>query len=93
MKIEDALFQEIKPVIESGQLDILQIMWEEYNEHTDFERELAWDYVFQKVYIHAALKKQRHICEWLDTIYEDFNPMLKIALRQMFPYARYLLNK
>jgi hypothetical protein len=93
MSIEDELIREVKPVIESGDLSVLQILWEEYSEHTDFERELAWDYIFQKVYLHAALKKQHHICEWLDSVYEEFDPMIKIAMRQMFSYAHYLLRK
>ena len=38
----------------------LQELWNQYND-TDFGRELAWDYVFQKVYIHSCLKKQKEI--------------------------------
>ena len=93
MTIEDELIQEIKPLINDGNLTALQIAWEEYSEYTDFGRELAWDYIFQKVYLHAALKKQRAICEWLDSIFQEFNPMIQIAMRQMFSYARYLLQK
>jgi len=90
--MEDEIIREIKPVIEAGNLDALQIVWEDYCE-MDFGRPVAWDYVFQKAYIHAALKKQRAICEWLDSIFKEFNPMTQIAMRQMFAYARYLLNK
>ena len=90
--MEDEIIREIKPVIEAGNLDALQIVWEDYCE-TDFGRPVAWDYVFQKVYLHAALNKQRAICEWLDSIFAEFNPMTQIAMRQMFSYARYLLNK
>jgi len=93
MSIEDELIQEIKPLINAGNLTALEIAWEDYRDNTDFGRELAWDYIFQKVYLHAALKKQRAICEWLDTIFLEFNPMLQIAMRQMFAYARYLLHK
>lgn len=93
MTIEEDLIKEIKPIIDDGNLTALQIAWEEYSEHTDFGRELAWDYIFQKVYLHAALKKQHAICEWLDSIFLEFNPMLQIAMRQMFSYARYLLRK
>jgi hypothetical protein len=93
MSIEDELIREIKPLIDSGNLDALCILWEEYSEHTEFERDIAWDYVFQKIYLHAALKKQNEICSWLDTIYLQFNPMIQIAMRQMFSYAKYLLHK
>jgi len=90
--MEDELIREIKPLIETGNLTALQIMWEDYSE-MEFDRPIAWDYVFQKIYLHAALKKQREICEWLDTIFLEFNPMTQIAMRQMFSYARYLLRQ
>jgi len=93
MGIEDDIIREIKPTIESGNLITLQIVWEDYRDNIEFDRPIAWDYVFQKVYLHAALKKQHAICEWLDSVFLDFNPMTQIAMRQMFAYARYLLNK
>jgi hypothetical protein len=91
--MEDQIISEIKPFIKEGNLEGMQILWEEYRDHTDFGRPVAWDYVFQKVYLHAALLKKHDICKWLDTLYETFNEMTKIAIRQMFPYARYLLRK
>jgi hypothetical protein len=90
--IEDEILSELKPVIAEGNLTELQQLWEEYQE-TDFGRDIAWDYVFQKSYLHAALKKKKDICDWLDTLFVTFNEMTKIALRQLFPYARYLLTK
>jgi len=93
MRIEEQLIDEIKPFIETGNLHGIIILWEDYTHNTDFGRELAWDYIFQKIYIHAALKKQKDICEWLDTLFKMFDPIQQIALRQMFSYANYLLNK
>jgi hypothetical protein len=90
--IEDEILFELKPVIAEGNLAELQRLWEEYQE-TDFGRDIAWDYVFQKAYLHAALKKKKDICDWLDTLFVTFNEMTQIALRQLFPYARYLLSK
>jgi hypothetical protein len=87
--IEDEVIRQIKVLIDEGRLVELQILWEEISE-TEFDRDLAWDYIFQKVYLHAALKKRDDICEWLDGLFEEFNPMIQIALRQMFAYARYL---
>ena len=52
-----------------------------------------WQYLFKECYIHACLKKQREIVNWLTTIYETFDPISKIALRQVFPYGRYLLAR
>ena len=91
MSIEEQLISQIKPFINIGNLDGLKDEWIEYQE-TDFGRNIAWDFVFQKIYLHSALKKQKHICEWLDTLYIEFDPIIKIALRQMFSYANYLLK-
>lgn len=91
MRIEDHLIHEIKEIIGSGDLTMLQEIWQDYQE-TDFGRELAWEYIFQKLYIHAALKKKKHICEWLDTLYVQLDPIQQIGIRHTMLYARYLLN-
>ena len=57
------------------------------------EESIAWDYLYQKVYIHACLKKRHKFVEWMNTLFEVLDPIEKIALRQMFSYGRYLLNK
>ena len=55
--------------------------------------DLPWDHLYQKVYLHACLKKRRDFVEWMDTLFETLEPIQKMALRQMFSYGRYLLNK
>jgi hypothetical protein len=90
--IERELISEIKRYIERGNLDDLKTLWEDYQE-TDFGRTVAWEYIFEKVYLHAALKKQKGICLWLDGLYQELDPIQQMGLRQMFPYARYLLRK
>lgn len=92
-RLEDHLVSTIKPLINKGDLDLVKELWIEYSEETEFAREVAWDYVFQKVYIHAALKKQRPICEWLDTIFLKFDPIVQIGMRHTFAYARTLLTE
>lgn len=93
MSIEEQLVLQIKPYINKGNLAGLKEQWTEYTCDTDFGREIAWDFVFQKIYLHAALKKQPHICQWLDEVFKELDPIQQIALKQMFPYARHLLNK
>ena len=90
--IENDVIEESKRYINGGDLGGLQGLWLEYQE-TDFGRELAWEYIFGKIYIHAALKKQRGICEWLDGLFKELDPIQQIGLRQLFPYARYLLGR
>ena len=45
-------------LINKGNLEGLKILWEDY-EDTDFGKKIAWDYIFQKVYVHSVLKKQK----------------------------------
>jgi hypothetical protein len=55
--------------------------------------ELPWDYIFQKVYVHACLKKRQTIIDWLMIVYDSLDPIQQIAIRQVFSYGRYLLKK
>jgi glutathionyl-hydroquinone reductase len=55
--------------------------------------EIAWDHVYQKVYLHACLKKRQSFVNWINQLFEMLDPIEKIALRQTFAYGRYLLNK
>ena len=54
---------------------------------------IAWDHVYQKVYLHACLKKRRRFADWMISLFEMLEPIEKIALRQTFAYGKYLLNK
>lgn len=92
-RLEDHIIRTIKPILEKGDLEGLKELWKEYHEGTEFPREIAWDYVFQKVYLHSALKKQHAICQWLDDIFLQFDPIVQIAMRQMFAYSRVLLHR
>lgn len=93
MTIEEDIIQEVKPLINEGNLDELKRLLNEYMHETDFGREIAWDFIFQKVYLHAALKKQKAICEWLDLLFTQLDPIKQIAMRQMFSYARHLMKE
>lgn len=90
--LEDHIISTIKAIINKGEIGALKELWTEYRDHTEFPRMIAWDYVFQKVYLHAALKKQIEMCEWLDEIFLEFDPIIQISMRHIFPYARTLLQ-
>jgi hypothetical protein len=77
-----------KDFINENNLSALQDFYEEHK-----EKNWGWDYTYQKIYLHACLKKRVEIVEWLKSLYAVFNPMQQIALRQMFAYGRYLLAK
>ena len=53
----------------------------------------VWDYIFKKVYIHACLKKNQAMVDILLKQYEGLSEIERIAIRQVFPYGRYLLAK
>ena len=90
--IEAHIIHDCKHFINNNDLDTIKSVWEEYSNTEDADT-IAWDSIYKDVYIHACLKKKRDIIAWLDTMYAGFNPIQKIALRQMFPYAKYLLRK
>ena len=54
---------------------------------------LPWDYIFQKVYLHACLKKQKAIVDWLMLVFTELPPIQQIAVRQIFSYGRTLLAR
>ena len=92
--MEDAIIRELKPLIDNGNLDSIKTQWREFQEETEFDRPVAWDYVFQKIYIHACLKKQSDIAKWLEEdIFKLFNPIIQVAIRHTFNYGRHLLRK
>lgn len=88
--MEHSMIQDIKGMVEAGQLEAMQILWEECQ---DMEDDIRWDIIFKAVYLHAALHKQYPICEWLDTVYQTMDPNLQRILLPIFPHARMLLNR
>jgi hypothetical protein len=61
---------------------------------TEYPQEPDWPYIFHRVYLHACLKGLTEAASWLETaIYPKMDPIQQIALRQIFPYGRVLLQK
>ena len=84
----EAFLQEGKAFITEGNLEALIELYTEQSKEN-----YAWEYVYQKLYLHACLKKKRDIVEWLKSLFPQFDPIQQIALRQMFSYGKYLLAK
>ena len=57
MHKEDLIILEIKQYINEGDLNSIKRRWEQYEKES--ECHVAWDFVFQKIYIHACLKKKK----------------------------------
>lgn len=84
----ESVYQECKEFINANKGEELKEYYE-YLITTDVQ--LDWPNLFQKVYIHACLKKRRDIAEWLTTLFSKFDPITQIAFRQVFFYGRWLL--
>ena len=82
------LVRELKNMVERDNLEGLVDYLEVYQ-----DSEIPWDTLFKDVYIHACLKKQKRIVDWLLGLYEAMPTIQKIALRQILSYGRYLLSK
>jgi len=85
------ILRDIKRFINEGKLQELKLYYEELCTADELPQDLPNFY--QKVYIHACLKKRRDIAEWLQSLFPHFDPITQIAYRQMFSYGRYLLAK
>jgi hypothetical protein len=82
------LVRELKTMVERDNLEGLVDYLEAYQ-----ESDIPWDTLFKDIYVHACLKKQQRIVDWLVQLYEKMPPIQKIALRQIFAYGRHLLGK
>ena len=84
-----SVLDDCKALVTAGDLKGLQ----EY--YADVQSEVAsnWQYLYQKVYLHACLKKKVEIVDWLTSLFPSFDPVSQIAMRQMFPYGRHLLAR
>lgn len=90
------ILEECKYYIETDQLEELQSYVYEWFQNKDIIQDyrLPIEYLYQQVYLHACLKKKNHIAEWLKNLFPIlFDDIQQIALRQMFSYGKYLLNK
>lgn len=84
----ETFLKDCKSLIEKDNVEGLQEYYLEYSGEN-----YPWEYIYQKLYLHACLKKKHRIVEWMNPLFEQFDPIQKIALRQMFSYGKYLLAK
>ena len=83
-----AFLSECKSLIEKDNLEGLQEVYADMR-----DEDFPWEYLYQKLYLHACLKKKKRIVEWMDSLFGLMDPIQQIALRQMFSYGRYLMAK
>jgi hypothetical protein len=89
----DAIVSIAKRFINVGNLDGLKEYFESVMTSTESGEDLDYAYLFRHIYVHACLRKQVAIVTWLKELYETMDPIMKIALRQIFGYGEHLLRK
>jgi hypothetical protein len=93
MTITNQIICTCKSCIDTNNLEELKKYYSELMEY-EYPSQPDWPFIFHRVYLHACLKKRKETAEWLEhTIYPRLDAIQQIALRQIFPYGRHLLNK
>lgn len=92
-QVNETIIRKAKEYINCGALTPLQQYFFELTEETEFETDPDWLYIYQKVYLHACLKKQHDIVEWMKPLFSKFDSIQQIAGRQMFSYGNWLENE
>ncbi len=89
--MDNEIIRDCKQHIEEGNLEYLK----EYLQNLlQDDREHDWPVIFHRVYLHACLKGQRDVADWLtNSVYPIMEPIQKIALRQIFSYGNHLLRQ
>ena len=90
--METALLHECKEYINANKFEEFKDFYKELTE-SEFETQPDWANLYQKVYLHACLKKRAEIAEWLESLFTQFPPITQIAYRQMFFYGHVLLRR
>lgn len=88
--VDRELLTTAKEFINKKDLSSLQLYWMELQD-TEFPCSVDWTGLFQKLYLHACNKGAIDITGWFQNVlFVQLDPIQQIALRQIFPYGRYL---
>lgn len=91
MPTETTEVKDLKLLVERGDLESMKAYILDVFETRD---DVDPAYTFQKVYLHACLKKKGLIAEWLQSeCFQHLDSIQQIAIRQVFSYGKYLLKK
>lgn len=87
----DVVVRDAKLLITKGDKEGLEAYYMNLIEIYDTST-IDFPYLFRHIYVHACLKKKHEIVSWLKELYETMDPIMKIALRQIFAYGDYLIR-
>jgi len=92
--MDKQIIENCKSYIEYDLIDDLKMYVNNILELNIKDYRLPIEYMYQQIYLHACLKKKHEIAEWIQSLFSKiFNEVQQTALRQMFPYGKYLLSK
>ena len=88
------IIRECKKLIENENLPELKEYYNTLDKQELFISNLiAYEYIFQKIFIHSCNFGNKEIIEWLTEKYDEMDNIRKIGLRQLFYYGKYILKK
>ena len=89
MRRSEEFVRQCKVFIENDSLDQLQNFITEYSGDDG----LAWEFILQKLYLHACLKKKKYIADAILDYRRYLDPIQQIGIRQMIAYGNWLLAR
>lgn len=91
--MSEEIIQRCKRYIDEKNTSALQVFYQELPDLYDTDQ-LDWPRIFHRVFLHACLKGNEPIAHWMQNdLYLKLDPIQQIALRQIFPYGRQLLQR
>lgn len=83
---------DLKSLVEREDLAALQTYFQQI-QTGESETPTEWDYLFQKLFLHACLKRRVSIADWLRTeVFEALPPIQQMAVRHCLTYGKYLMR-
>jgi hypothetical protein len=90
---QDRIIETFKYYIDHEKYDEIQKYYEEIVENKDdAEYRLNYEYIFQKVFLYACLKKKMDVVEFMNKIYLTFDIVEQIALKPTLIYGKYIIK-
>ena len=88
------IIRECKKMIKNENLQELEEYYNTLDKYQTFiSNMVAYEYIFQKIFIHSCNYGNKEIIEWMFERYIEMDNIRKIGLRQLFYYGKYILKK
>ena len=90
MSLQKNIIENSKNFIDNNNLDDLKnyYIWLS-DKKIDYNINI--EYIFKDVYLYAVIKQNKEIIIWLINIYNNFDDIIKIALKHIITYGKYLI--